>query len=508
MPQSLLLLFWDQLYDPKIISVHCNPSKIYLISHLSTARHKKNHKKKLSFLWAAQSAYAQELKDKKYKVIFQPLEDSLSDGSWVDELKRVVKESKIAKIYYFEPSEWHLKNDLEKALNLLKIESECFADPKFICSTEDFSEWARNQKSLLMENFYRRMRSNQNILMDGDKPINGKWNHDHDNRKPLPKDYKPSSHKSFSPSTETKKVINFVEKNFSTHLGNSNGFNWGVTRTEAKQHLKAFIKDHLPYFGDYQDAMSEQHAFIHHSLLSQYMNVGLLDPLEICQEVEKAYYKEKLPLNSVEGFIRQILGWREYMRGVYWLKMPGYDESNFFNSKRKLPSFYWTADTDMNCLKQSIQNTIDHAYAHHIQRLMITANFATLAEINPAEVNEWYYVVYIDAFEWVQLPNTHGMGLFADGGVLSTKPYVSSGSYINRMSDYCKNCKYDVKKRTGKDACPFNYLYWHFMDKHKKKLKGNPRMRIPYMGLGKVESELGQINQEAENFLNSSVFKG
>ncbi|PLX30221.1 MAG: cryptochrome/photolyase family protein [Alphaproteobacteria bacterium] len=466
-----------------------------------------NHKQKLAFLWSAQAAYINELEQFNFQVRYQPLESSLKEKCWTDELIKNLKEKKVTEVFYFEPAEWHIKNTLKKTLKSENVKTSCLADPKFICNEKDFKSWAQNQKSLLMENFYRKIRESNNILMDDSNPVGGKWNHDHDNRKPLPRNYKVAPHLRFQPSEKTKEVIEFVDKNFPDHIGNTTEFSWGVTRAQAHAHLKAFIKDHLSCFGNYQDAMSAKDPVIHHSLISQYINIGLLNPLEVCHEAEKAYKKGAVPLNSTEGFIRQILGWREYMRGVYWLKMPEYDQSNFFNHKRKLPSFYWTADTDLNCLKSSIQNTIDHAYAHHIQRLMITANFATLAGLDPAEVNEWYYVVYIDAFEWVQLPNTHGMGLFADGGVLSTKPYVSSGAYINRMSDYCANCKYDVKKRTGKDACPFNFLYWHFMDKNQSKLKKNPRMRLAYMGLGKIKSEMNAINEQADQFFKSDLFK-
>ena len=257
-------------------------------------------------------------------------------------------------------------------------------------------------------------------------------------------------------------------------------FWFAVTRADAIRALHQFIAEALPHFGDYQDAMLDNEPFIYHSVLAQYVNAGLLSPMEICRSVESAYYDGSAPLNAVEGYIRQIIGWREYIRGVYWLSPDQYAHQNYFGATRSLPQFYWTAETDMACMAAAIGQTRDNAYAHHIQRLMLTGNFAMLAGVDPYFVHEWYLSVYADAYEWVEAPNVIGMSQYADGGVLASKPYAASGNYINKMSNYCAGCRYDVKKKTGSDACPFNSLYWNFLVRNEAKLRGNPRLRQTY----------------------------
>jgi deoxyribodipyrimidine photolyase-related protein len=285
-------------------------------------------------------------------------------------------------------------------------------------------------------------------------------------------------------------------------MGRTEKFGFAITRADALKQQDHFLKHALPQFGDYQDAMLTGEPFLWHSILSPYINSGLLDPLELCREVEARYRKGLVPLNAAEGFIRQIIGWREYVRGIYWLAGPDYVERNELNATRDLPSFYWTGDTDLHCLSQSIGQTLEYAYAHHIQRLMITGNFALLAGINPKQVHEWYLAVYADAYEWVELPNTLGMSQFADGGMLASKPYASSGAYINRMSDYCGNCRYDVKQRTGPDACPFNALYWDFIARNENKLRTNPRMAMPYKNWQRMDkADQMALREQAKQFL-------
>ncbi|MFM8186194.1 MAG: cryptochrome/photolyase family protein, partial [Alphaproteobacteria bacterium] len=296
--------------------------------------------------------------------------------------------------------------------------------------------------------------------------------------------------------------INLVEKQCADHFGDLDTFAWPVTRKDALKALDHFIKDCLPTFGDYQDAMKIGAPFLAHALLSPALNIGLLNPVEICVAAERAYKQGKAPLNAVEGFIRQIIGWREYIRGIYWHFMPKYADLNYFNHRRNLPEFYWDEDkTEMNCLKTAIKHTRLHAYSHHIQRLMITGNFALLSQINPTQVDEWYLAVYADAFEWVEMPNTRGMALYADGGIVASKPYCSSGNYINKMSNFCKNCHYDVKLATGEKACPFNYLYWNFLIENSENLKNNGRLFYPYSNLKrKSAKEIAEIKTSAQNF--------
>ena len=339
--------------------------------------------------------------------------------------------------------------------------------------------------------------------MNGNKPEGGKWTFDTENRKSpskntiIPKPYIAKI------DDLTYEVIELVSKNFSEHFGDLYPFYFAVTRNEALKILDHFIEHRLIHFGDYQDAMLENEPWMFHSHISFYLNCGLLLPIECVRAAENAYYQGKVPLNAVEGFIRQIIGWREYVRGIYWLKMPEYAQENFFEANRNLPNFYWTGDTKMNCLHQCISETKQNAYAHHIQRLMILGNFALLTGINPKEVNEWFFIVYADAFEWVELPNVSGMILFADGGYLASKPYAAGGSYINKMSNYCKNCTYKITKKNGPDACPFNYLYWDFLVRNREKLESNPRINMMYKTYDRMEVEKKQrIIQDSKAFLD------
>ena len=340
--------------------------------------------------------------------------------------------------------------------------------------------------------------------MDGDRPEGGKWNFDSENRKPAKADLFMPEVKRFQPDSSTQNVLALVNRRFSDHFGDLEPFWFAVTAKQAEAVLEHFLETALPGFGDYQDAMLTGEPFLYHSLLSLYINAGLLDPLHVCRRVEAAYYAGDAPLNATEGYIRQIIGWREYVRGIYWLKMPGYLSENFFGNARALPGFYWTGETDMACMRAAITQTREQAYAHHIQRLMVTGNFALMAGIDPHEVHEWYLAVYADAYEWVELPNTLGMSQFADGGLLGSKPYAASGNYINKMSDYCGTCRYNVKEKTGKDACPFNALYWDFFVRNEEKLKGNHRLGQVYRTWSKMNDEKRDAYlKSAQSFLET-----
>jgi deoxyribodipyrimidine photolyase-related protein len=355
-----------------------------------------------------------------------------------------------------------------------------------------------------MDYFYRDMRRKTGLLLDGDQPVGGKWNYDAENRKPAGADlFMPPPHR-VEPDAITREVLTLVEARFGHHFGDLHPFWFGTTAEDAEAAVDRFIEDALPLFGDFQDAMVRGEKFLYHSLIGLYLNIGLLDPLAVCRRAENAYLSGHAPLNAVEGFIRQIIGWREFVRGIYWLKMPEYVDSNFFDTKRPLPDFYWTGKTDMACMSAAISQTREDAYAHHIQRLMVTGNFALLAGLDPQAVHQWYLAVYADAFEWVEVPNTIGMTLFADGGVLGSKPYAASGNYINRMSDYCKSCAYQVKLKTGEDACPFNALYWHFLDRNRDVLEKNPRMAQMYRTWARMaEDKQSETLASAEAFLST-----
>jgi deoxyribodipyrimidine photolyase-related protein len=349
--------------------------------------------------------------------------------------------------------------------------------------------------------------------MDGRQPIGGKWNLDKDNRKPLPKSFRGegSGHEPNYASPDRDPIVaevaGLVEKFFADHYGRGDGFAYAVTREQALRHLEAFFARALPYFGDYQDAMSSRHWLLYHSLISYLLNFGLLRPLEVVRGAEAEYHAGRAALNAVEGFVRQVLGWREFVRAIYDVHMPRYRQLNYFRHDRALPDWMWTAQTDMNCLAHAISQTVNHAYAHHIQRLMVIGNFCLLAGMDPQQVCEWYLIVYIDALEWAELPNTLGMSQYGDGGIVGTKPYVASGKYIDRMSDYCRGCRYDVRKTVGEDACPFNYLYWDFLDRHQDKLRSNPRLGFAMRNLAcKSESELSElseIREQSKRFLQS-----
>jgi deoxyribodipyrimidine photolyase-related protein len=349
-----------------------------------------------------------------------------------------------------------------------------------------------------MEFFYRDMRRRHGYLMDGGQPAGGKWNYDAENRKALPKSVRAPALPVFEPDAVTRDVMVLVSSHFASHLGSAEDFGFPVTAADARVALRDFIAHRLPGFGDWQDAMKTGEPFLFHAVISPALNLGLLGPREICAAAEAAWRGGHAELNAVEGFIRQILGWREFIRGIYWLHMPGYASKNFFSATRKLPWFYWTGETRMNCLRQAITSTIAHAYAHHIQRLMITGNFALLAGLHPDAVDEWYLAVYADAYEWVEMPNTRGMALHADGGAVGSKPYAASGAYINRMSDYCGGCYYEVKDGTGERGCPFNALYWDFIARHAERFENNPRMAMPVRSVRKMApAKLAALRQRA-----------
>jgi deoxyribodipyrimidine photolyase-related protein len=355
-----------------------------------------------------------------------------------------------------------------------------------------------------MEFFYREMRRKTGLLLDAaGKPEGGQWNFDKQNRKPARRDLTMPRPLSFEPDAITREVLALVAERFGEHPGTLDGFDFAVTPADADRQREHFLRYALPGFGDYQDAMLTGEPFLWHSILSPYINCGLLDPLELCRRAEAEYRAGRAPLNAVEGFIRQIIGWREFVRGIYWREGPDYTSRNFLNATRPLPGFYWTGETDMHCLHEAIGQTLANAYAHHIQRLMVTGNFALLIGADPADVQRWYLEVYADAYEWVEAPNTLGMSQFGDGGLLGSKPYASSGAYIDRMSDYCGQCRYDVKQRVGEDACPFNSLYWDFLARNRRKLGSNQRLAMPYRNWDRMTpADQQALRGQAKAFLD------
>ncbi len=468
-----------------------------------------HHKKKIAFIFSAMRHFCEELKEKNFQIEYIKFNTDKPTKSFESELSEILKKFSPQKIIITEASEYRVQEYIKSWQEKFSIEVEIREDNRFIATHKDFQEFAKGKKSLVMEFFYRKMRQKTGLLMKFNKPIGDKWNYDAENREAMPDSIKPPKIAEIKPDKITKEVLELVEKYFSKNFGSLNNFIYAVTSKQAEICFDDFIENRLNNFGKYQDAMRNDLDFGFHSVISLYLNVGLLDPLECCKKVEKAYFEGKCDINSAEGFIRQIIGWREYIRGIYWLYMPEYKSKNYFNAKENLPNFYWdSTKTEMNCIKNVVHQTEQNAYSHHIQRLMITGNFALISGINPDEINLWYMAVYADAFEWVELPNTHGMSIYADGGIVGSKPYATSGKYVNRMSNFCKNCKYDVNKTTGKDACPFNFLYWNFMIKNQTKLASNLRLKFTYQNLKrKSEEEILQIKKQSEEFILESFTK-
>ncbi|XBQ15720.1 MAG: cryptochrome/photolyase family protein [Oceanicaulis sp.] len=453
------------------------------------ATYVRHHKKKIAYLFSAMRHFASDLEGRQIKVRYTKIDDPDNAGTLEKELARALRDGDFDRLVVVEPGEFRLRKTMDGWEHRLGVRTEIRRDDRFITTLDQFNAWADGRKRLTMEYFYRELRKETGILMDGDEPAGGKWNFDHDNRDSLPDDITLPERLRIDPDETTKDVLETVADRFGAHFGDLDDFWFAVTAKDAERQLDWFIKEGLPCFGDYQDAMKTGEAFLFHSVLSLYMNAGLLDPMTVCRKAEKAYRDGDAPINAVEGFIRQILGWREYVRGIYWRFMPDYLKRNHLDARRKLPEFYWTGETKMACLRDAVLTTRRHAYAHHIQRLMLTGNFALIAGLDPVEVNAWYLIVYADAYEWVEVPNTHGMALYADGGIMATKPYAASGAYINKMSDHCKNCSYAVSKKNGDKACPFNYLYWNFLIENEKTLRGNHRLGMIYKTLDRMSDE-------------------
>lgn len=462
-----------------------------------------HHKQKLVLIFSAMRHFAESLRKEGVNLTYVDYLTPENSGSLIGEVRRIAEQLNVERVVLTEPGEWRVLQELRSLESETEILLEIREDDRFFASHSRFEKWAEGRKSLRMEYFYRELRRETGILMDDGTPAGGDWNFDAENRKALPRNMQLPERVRFPPDNITREVMEMVESQFPDNFGDLTSFGWATTRHDTLIVLNEFISDVLPSFGDYQDAMRAGAPFIFHSLLSPYLNIGLLTPCEVCEKAEEAYREGAAPINAVEGFIRQILGWREFVRGIYWHTMPDYAENNFLDAHRPLPSFYWTGNTDMKCISEVVDQTRSHAYSHHIQRLMVTGNFALLAGLSPREVSDWYLAVYADAFDWVELPNTSGMSLFADGGLLASKPYAASGAYISRMSNFCSECRYKVKERTGETACPFNYLYWAFLIKNETKLSENPRMRMPYRTLDKWSAaEKKRLLENAQRFLS------
>ncbi len=506
MSGALRLVLADQLSD-SLASLQKADKKqdvILLAEVKAEASYVKHHKKKIAFLFSAMRHFAKHLQEQGWQVRYVHYDNPDNAGSLFGEVKRALTDSDLEQVHLTEPGEYRVLEDMRSWQGKLQVNVTIHEDDRFLSSLSFFRQWAKGRKQLRMEYFYREMRKATLHLMDDDEPVGGKWNYDADNRQALPDSVRIPNPTRFVPDTITQEVIELVADTFSDHFGSLDDFHFAVTREQALTVLDEFVEQRLENFGDYQDAMAQDKPWLFHSHISFYINCGLLLPSEVLKKAEQAYYDKKAPLNAVEGFIRQVLGWREYVRGLYWFLMPEYKEKNYLGATRPLPEFFWSADTNMNCLQQCIEQTRDNAYAHHIQRLMVLGNFLLLSGVHPDDVNQWYLIVYADAYEWVEMPNVTGMILFADGGKLASKPYAASGSYINKMSNYCQHCHYNVKEKNGAQACPFNYLYWDFLARNQEKLGNNPRLAMPYRTFAKMSDDKKRmISRDAQAFFDA-----
>jgi deoxyribodipyrimidine photolyase-related protein len=502
---TLRLILGDQL-TPDISSLRDADKSndiILLCEVFDEAVYVKHHQKKIAFLFSAMRHFAAKLSESGWHVDYVRLDQKGNSHSFSGEVARAVARHEPQGVIVTCPSEWRVLEEMRNWETTLPCAVELRDDDRFYCTLDEFASWAEGRKQLRMEYFYRELRRKTGILMSENEPIGGQWNYDAENRGRAPDDLEVPKHTSFAPDDITNEVLHLVENRFGAHFGTLRPFEFAVTHEQAAYVLDRFIAERLPLFGIYQDAMVEGEAFMFHAHIGLYLNCGLLSPQQAIIAAENAYHAGAAPLNATEGFIRQILGWREFVRGLYWLKMPNYADQNALEAHRPLPAFFWTADTKMNCLKQCVSETRDYAYAHHIQRLMVLGNFALLAGLSPKDVNEWFMIVYADAYEWVELPNVSGMALYADGGVLASKPYASGGAYIERMSNYCRSCHYNVKQKTGEQACPFNYLYWDFLIRHQDRLSSNARMGMMYRTLSKMTDEKrATILADSQRFLS------
>jgi deoxyribodipyrimidine photolyase-related protein len=485
--RNLVIVLGDQLdlESPALDGFDPALDLIWMAEVAGESTYVLSHRVRIAYFLSCMRHFAAAQQTQERRVEYTYLDDEGNTGDLATELKRAIQKFKPDRLIAVEPGEYRIEQMLLSIPNL-----EIRPDTHFFCSRGEFAQWAKSHKQLRMEFFYREMRKKSGILMEKAQPLGGRWNFDVENRASFGKSGPPRTlHQphAFPPDKITREVIELVDKTFPNHPGSLAHFDLPVTAEQAEAALQDFVKHGLPEFGAYQDAMWTDQPFLYHSRLSGPMNLKLLNPRRVLTAVEDAHHRGHAPLAAAEGFIRQILGWREYIRGIYWTQMPAYAEKNALHAAEKLPDFYWTGKTDMECLRQTIGQTLEYGYAHHIQRLMVTGLYSLLFGVDPVEIHQWYLAIYWDAVEWVELPNVIGMSQFADGGFMSTKPYAASGKYISRMSNYCRNCRYNSAESVGENACPFTTLYWDFLLKHEKTLAKNPRMLMQLKNLARLD---------------------
>ncbi|MEZ5501670.1 MAG: cryptochrome/photolyase family protein [Halioglobus sp.] len=485
---ALILVLGDQLTLDKGALRGARPGidTILMAEVREEACYARHNRHKIAFIFAAMRHFRDALRQRGFSVIYFPYEERTL--SLLDAVEEALARCDARVLRCCEPGEYRLLNALRRWT--LAVPLELVADERFLASGRAFADWARGRKQLRMEYFYRLMRQQHGLLLDAQgAPEGGQWNYDADNRQGWRGAEEIPARPAVDIDPTTAEVIDLVQREFPDNPGDLSRFYLAVTPGAAEAHFQWFLTHALPRFGRYQDALAEESPWLFHSLVSMYLNVGLLDPLQVCRQAEAAWRAGQCTLAAAEGFIRQISGWREYVRGIYWLQMPDYARSNTLQADRPLPDWFWSGDTDLRCLQTALRQTLDLGYGHHIQRLMVVGNFALLAGLDVEQVCAWYLGVYVDAFEWVELPNTLGMALYADGGLMASKPYAASGKYIQRQGNHCKQCRYDPARATGEGACPYNSLYWHFTNRHSKALQANPRMALTLKNWARKDSD-------------------
>jgi len=495
MPQKiryLVIVLGDQLDLQSSALKGFDPTQdvVWMAEVAEESTHVWSAKQRIAVFLSAMRHFAQSLHELGLPLDYTRLDAPDNAGTLALELRKAIVQLQPTALVISAPGDWRVLQSLRDVAKEYALALDLRDDTHFFTTVREFATYAQGKKQLRLEYWYRELRRKHNILMEGKAPLGGQWNFDADNREAFgkagPQNVPPPSR--FVPDAITQEVLAFVETRFASHPGNLHSFAWPVTRQQALTALQTFIAQRLPLFGKYEDAMWAGEPWLYHSQLSCALNLKLLNPREVVQAAVDAFTNGDAPLEAVEGFVRQILGWREYVRGIYWLHMPGYLERNALNAQASLPAWYWTGRTEMACLKDAITQTLEHGYAHHIQRLMVTGLYALLLGVKPQQVHAWYLSVYVDAVEWVELPNTLGMGQFGDGGLMASKPYVASGKYIQRMSNHCAACKYDPTQSTGPRACPFTTLYWDFLMRHEDDLKQNPRMAMQLKNLERLDA--------------------
>jgi deoxyribodipyrimidine photolyase-related protein len=505
--KKLRLILGDQLNCQHSWFNEVDKNTIYLMAEMrQETDYVKHHIQKVVAFFLSMRNFADDLKSKGHEVIYYKISDENNIHDLEKLISNCIEKNQTSSFEYQLPDEYRLDEQLKNIASKINIETKVYDTDHFYTSRTELTEFFEGKKMLLMENFYRMMRKKHHVLMQGSQPEGNQWNFDKDNRLKYKGQVPVPNAITFNKNIEN--LIIEIENAKVVTFGNINpkSFNFPTSRGECIEQLDFFCEHLLEFFGDYEDASHTDEKFLFHSRLSFAMNSKMLSPKEVNDTVVAYYHEnsEKISINQVEGFVRQILGWREYVRGIYWKEMPNYGKMNALENHNTLPDFYWTGKTKMNCMQKAISQSLDEAYAHHIQRLMIIGNFSLLTQMHPDEVDAWYLGVYIDAIEWVELPNTRGMSQYADGGILATKPYVSSGSYINKMSNYCTKCHYKVKDKFGDDACPFNTLYWNFLDDKKHYFANNQRMGMMLNMLNKMNpEELAKIKEKANHIIDN-----